>query len=196
MRPTRAPVRTVAPATTLISLAEVKSMHRIDGTDEDARLAEWIKAATAHVEGLLGRVLVASTWRHDFEDWGDRELILALPDVQSLVVTYTDPAGVTQTLQATEYHLVEGWTRVVVIPRAGKVWPSLQDVPNAVQVTAVHGIAAADPAIDAIRQALLVIVGDWIKHRETTEVGNIATAPVFATVEALLAEHRARWAAA
>lgn len=189
-------VRTVAPASTLVSVAEVKAAQRIDASDEDALIETWIKAASVYVETSLSRAIVAQTWRHDFAGWVDRELRLGLPDTQSAVVTYTDATGATQTLAASQYDLIEDGLGTVIRAKVAASWPGVAQAPTPISVTAVHGIAALDPARDPIRQALFVIVGDWMNYRESAAAGNVVAPPIAVTVDRLLVEYRARWMAA
>lgn len=189
-------VRTVAPTSTLISVAEVKAAQRIDASDEDAAIETWIKAASAYVETALSRAIVAQTWRHDFAGWLDADLRLGLPDTQTAVVTYTDPAGATQTLAASQYDIIEDGIGTVIRAKVGVAWPPVAQAPTPISVTAVHGIAALDPAREPIRQALFVIVGDWLNYRESAAAGSLVAPPIAVTVDRLLVEYRSRWMAA
>lgn len=200
MLPSRPPVRTVAPAATPVSLAEVKAHLRVDHADEDVYLGALIDAATALLDGAdgaLGRALVTQTWRHDFDGWNGAELRLAMPGASSVSIAYTDTAGASQTLAGTEYEVVEDSRGTVIVPASGKVWPALADVASPVRVTATHGFgnAAAVPA--AIKQAMLLMIGDWYETRQTAIYGaNIKEVPMYGTVGVLLAPYRRGWMAA
>lgn len=193
------PVRTVAPTENPITRAEVKAHLRIDHTDEDTRLDALIAAATAYVDGydgVLGRCLVTQTWRHVFPGWGDCRLRLAMPGASSVTVNYIDPEGVSQTLAADQYEIVEDSLATVIIPTDGSVWPNLDYIANPVRVTAVHGYGAATAVPEPIKQAMLLMVGDWFEHRGTVATGTAGTIPLSVPVEALLAPYRYRWMAA
>lgn len=193
------PVQTVAPTTQPITRAEVKTHLRIDHADEDGKIDALILAAVSFLdgpEGKLGRCLMPQTWRHVFPDWGDTHLRLSLPDASSVVVTYIDPDGATQTLSSSLYEVVEDSNATVIIPTDGAVWPSLDYVANPVIVTAVHGYASADAVPAAIKQAMLLMIGDWYEHRNQATAGSAGTMPLAVPIDALLAPFRRRWLAA
>lgn len=98
------PRRTVAPASLPVELAAVKFNLGITSSSQDATLQALIEAVTTILDGYggyLGRAIVAQTWQQDFEGWpADREFELPFPDCTSIVVTYRDLSGVTQTLSS------------------------------------------------------------------------------------------------
>lgn len=193
------PVQTVAPTSQPITLAEVKAHLRIDHADEDAKLEAFILAAVSYLDGpfgYLGRCLMPQTWRHVFPGWGDTHLRLAMPSASQVVVTYIDPDGASQTLSTGLYEVVEDTLATVVIPTDGAVWPSVDYVANPVQVTAVHGYASAAAVPAAIKQAMLLMIGDWDVHRNPAVAGSAAQIPLSVPVEALLAPFRYRWLSA
>src|SRR5690606_12599307 len=98
-----APVRTVAPATMPVSLAEAKAHLRVDHDDQDDLITAQIKAATAYLDGwsgILGRALVTQTWRQDFAGFGDRLPLPLVPVTAIDSVSYFDGDNVHQTLDA------------------------------------------------------------------------------------------------
>lgn len=159
-----APVRTVAPAAAPVTLTEAKAHLRVTDTNEDTLIAAMIDAAVSHLDGwhgILGRCIVTQTWRQDLYDF-PTYIRLPFPDVQSVTVAYTDPAGADQTFAGSNYHLIN-------TPGAGKIvlddaasWPSVYDKPNAVRVTMVCGFATVPPAL---KMAILLHVGAMFENR-------------------------------
>ncbi|MBD9372109.1 phage head-tail connector protein [Rhizobium sp. ARZ01] len=93
-----APVRTVAPAITPVSLAEAKQHLRVDHSDDDALITALIAAAVDHLDGwtgILGRCLVEQTWRQDFERFASC-LPLPLGPVIGIVSVMSDAGSVDQ----------------------------------------------------------------------------------------------------
>lgn len=188
------PVRTVAPAAEPISLAEAKAHLRVDASDEDALITAQIQAAVSALDGWsgrLGRCLVTQTWRQDFRDFPAGGLLrLPFPDVSSVIVTYVDEAGETQTLSSSTYHLVADAIGSVVVRDPDATWPTTDDRPASVSVTLVAGYGAAGDVPASIRAALLLMVGDLYRNRETMVIGTISSSvPMSMTVSALLAPH-------
>jgi uncharacterized phiE125 gp8 family phage protein len=75
----------------------------------------------------------------------------------------------------------------------GVTWPSLYGVPNAATVTFTAGYGAtADTVPQAIKQAMLLLIGHWYIHRESVIVG-AAPSEVPQAAKALLAPFKT-WA--
>jgi uncharacterized phiE125 gp8 family phage protein len=192
----RPSVRTVAPTETPVSATEVKRHLRIDHTDDDTLISALIQAATDHVEDHLGVAIVSQTWRHSFGSYGDYHLRLPLPGASSVVFKYDDESGVEQTLSSTQYQVVEDRVGSVIIPAPQFLWPATDDTATPIRITAVHGYADASSVPQAIKHAMLLIIGDWYEHRETVGPNNVATLPLSVTVSALLSPYRRSWIAA
>lgn len=102
------PVLVTAPTALPVSLEDVKTALRVDGTDSDAEITRLIKSAVDHYEGwsgVLGICLVAQTWRQDFGRFEDK-MGLRLRPVQSVsAVRYRNAAGQISTVASASYAL-------------------------------------------------------------------------------------------
>lgn len=151
LRPRLRPVRTAAPTETPVSLTEVKKALRVDLSDDDDDLLEYIQAATDRLDGwtgILGRCLVTQTWRFDYGDFCTMRV--RLTPVQSLTVAYSDASNVSQTLATSVYDVVTDQRGTVVVLKDGQSWPTqIYDRHDAVRITAVcgYGAASAVPAM-------------------------------------------------
>lgn len=172
-----APVRTAAPAVLPVSLDEAKAHLRVDGTDEDNLITNLIKAATSYVDGyagILGRALITQTWRRDFSTFADMMRLPVRDAISISSITYYDTANASQTLATTVYQLLadEGGPYAALKP--DQTWPSCYSRADAVRVTWTAGYgAAATDVPDAIKQALLLIIGDYYRSRENNVIGTI-----------------------
>lgn len=186
------PVRTVAPAADVVSLAEAKAHLRVEHTAEDTLITAMVAAATQHLDGwsgVLGRCLVTQTWRQAYSGFpAGSTLRLPLPDVQSVTLSYTDPAGAPQTVSAADYHLVNDVCGGAVVLASGASWPSAADRPDAVSATFVagYGNAAAVPA--PIKAAILLHVGTLYENRKSVTDDAMAVLPL--AYDALIAPYR------
>lgn len=167
-----------APVNDPVTLNEVKEHIHVDFYDEDARIADFIKAATQRLDGRdgsLGRCLVTQTWNLTLDRFTS-EIAIPLPPCQSIdAITYVDPDGVTQTLAPTEYQAfalgtVEG---AKVRPAYGKSWPTIRNVPEAVTITFTAGFGDDPEDIpEPIRTAIKMRVGHLFEHRESVTMGS------------------------
>lgn len=181
-----------APAAKPLTLAEAKAHLRVDGSDDDDLITALIAAATAHIDGRdgwLNRALVSQTWdltldafpgANRFNPYGAIQVPLP-PLISVTSITYVDTAGATQTLSSSLYTVDVKSTPGRIVPAYGKTWPSTRDQVNAVTVRFVAGYAdsgasPADPADNvpqAIKQAMLLMIGHWYANREAVNVGNV-----------------------
>ncbi|PWR18786.1 head-tail connector protein [Zavarzinia compransoris] len=167
-----------APVNDPVTLEEVKEHIHVDFYDEDARIADFIKAATQRLDGRdgsLGRCLVTQTWNLTLDRFTS-EIAIPLPPCQSIdAITYVDPDGVTQTLAPTEYQAfalgtVEG---AKLRPAYGKSWPTIRNVPEAVTITFTAGFGDDPEDIpEPIRTAIKMRVGHLFEHRESVVIGS------------------------
>lgn len=190
---TLAPVRTVAPAAELVSLAEAKAHCRVDDSDSDVLISALIKAATDHLDGysgILGRALITQTWAVDFP--GFSELMrLPLGNLQAVSsVTYYDATNTVQTLSSSVYAAHSDHFGPILITKPDQEWPTTYARPDAVRVTWTAGYGATSASVPpAIKQAALLLIGHWYDTRATVNIGNITSEIPF-TVEALLQPYR------
>lgn len=168
-----APVRTVAPAVTPVSLAEAKAHLRVEHSDDNELIASLIAAATEHLDGwsgILGRALVTQTWQQDFRSFGCG-LRLALAPVASVTsVTYYDGSNASQTLSETVYSLLVDARGPYLALAPGKTWPGAYYRPDAVRVTYVAGVAV-DQVPAPIKAAIKLMIGHWYENREPVGTG-------------------------
>ena len=183
-----APVRTVAPTTMPVSLAEAKAYLRVDHDDQDDLITAQIKAATAYLDGyagILGRALVTQTWRQDFAGFADRLPLPVSPVIAIVSVSYFDGGNVQQTLDAGVYDLFADARGAYVTLRPGQVWPVTFYRPDAVTITFTAGFGAAADVPEPIRQAILLIVQRLFDGTDTS-----IDVAIDRTVHALIAPYR------
>ena len=160
-----APIRTVAPTESPVSLAQAKTHLRVDAADDDTLILGLIDAAVAELDGYggqLGRALVTQTWAQAFDGFAPRlRLPLAAASVSS--VTYLNASDAAQTLPADQYALERDHLGSYLTPAPGVAWPSARRV----TVTFVCGSAPA--GIDARFKAMILLrISDLYHNREAT----------------------------
>lgn len=171
-------VRTSAPATTPVSLADAKVSLRVDHEEEDGLIGLHIDAATRILDGPHGelkRCLVDQTWRESFERFpADGPIELSLrPLIAVVEIKYRSAAGQLVTLPADQYIAHDG-ELALIEPPIGGAFPECLPGLRAVQVTFRCGYAA-DALPDEAKTAILLMVGDLYANRETGVVGTVAS---------------------
>ena len=91
-------------------------------------------------------------------------------------IKYYDTDDTLQTLDASVYYLNKVIEPAQVSLQVNKNYPNLADRENAVECkyTVGYGSAASDVP-EAIKQAILLTVGNWYNNRSSVVVGRIAT---------------------
>lgn len=179
------------PATEPVSLAEAKLHLKAETSADDTLISALIVAARQHIEVQLRRSLVTQTWRATFDGFprASEGFRLLKGPVQSVTsVAYVDDAGVTRTLAGSVYAPPNYDDAVPVLALApDQSWPSYRRQQGAVTVTYVAGYGSAAAVPQAIKQAILFLVGHWYAFREAVIVGE-APAALPLGVEALIAD--------
>ncbi|MCI0349390.1 MAG: head-tail connector protein [Acidobacteriales bacterium] len=170
-----------------VSLAEMKTHARIDGTEENDLIEAMIKAATGYAETRQRRQLITATWRLTLDCFPEWDLIVPLPPLQSVSsITYVDSQGATQTLSSSTYLVDTARKPGRITPAYDETWPAARYQANSVTVQFIAGYGAAASAVpETTRHAIKMLVSHWIENREAVITGTIA-APIAFAVDALL----------
>lgn len=156
-------VRTVPPASPVVSLPEAKRHLRVLHDDDDADIQAMVAAAEAAIEGPngIGIALSPQTWRLSLDHF-PCEIIVPLGPITAVTsVAYTDSAGTPSTVSGLRYDLDESPIRIW--PARDTAWPETYCEPGAVKVTFVCGYATLP---QDLRWAILLLVGHFYEHRE------------------------------
>lgn len=160
---------TVAPATEPVTLAQQKLHSRIDISDDDALLNALITAARQHVEMMSNMRLITQTLQLSIDDFPDLGILYLDGPVQSVTsIQYYDLDNDLQTWDSNLYQVDITANPARIMPAYDEDWPDYLDNYNSIIVTYVagYGNAAAVPVI--LKQAIMLLVGHWYSHRETT----------------------------
>ena len=162
-------VLNTAPTVEPITRTEAKLQAHITATNEDTDIDTYIVAAREYVEEFLYRRLITSTWDlylHQFP--ADDVIEIPYGVLQSVTsITYTDPSGVTKTIDASDYAVDIFSEPGRIVPAFGNVWPSTRTERNAVKIIHKAGYGDASTNVPAaIKTAMRQIVSDIFEHRE------------------------------
>jgi len=149
---------TTPPAVEPVSVDELKTFLRLDGTSEDDLLTTFIKAARESAEPWLGRALIQQSLEFSMDWWPGQVVRLPRPPLLSVAGVFTvDEDGTETEYSADNYYLRPGVIPAELVIRDGYTQPSgagRQSGGYVVRYTAGYGSAAGDvPA--AIRTGLM-----------------------------------------
>lgn len=140
-------VRTIAPSTEPLTLAEAKLYLRVDDNAEDRLITEQITVSRELAEQFLRRSLMPQTWKLAYDDGVPAEVALPRGPVQSVVsVLIRSASGIVQTVAASTYTLTAA-------KQSLRFSQSLTG--DQIEITYVTGYATQAEIPRAIRQGML-----------------------------------------
>lgn len=192
------PELVTAPTVDCVSLADAKAHLRVDHSEDDGLIKAFIAAAVNHLDGyggILGRALMAQEWRQSLPFWpASRSVELVLAPALSIVKVEVLPSdgGSAVTVGDTAYRLVGAGS---VAPRLlfnlDAALPSPACAPDAVSITFAAGYGTeADKLPPALKSAILLMVGDLWRFRDSVQLGPSTAIPMSTTVDRLIAPFR------
>jgi uncharacterized phiE125 gp8 family phage protein len=171
-------VRTTAPDP-LLTLAEAKAHCRVDGSDDDAYIADLVATAEMMLDGPRGEVgkcLATQRWTLKTGRFmaKDRLWLPVFPLISVISGAYFDAENTSQTLVLNDFTVFgnEDWAYIEPLT----AWPAMYDRPDA--LTLVLSCGYGDP-IDVpanIRHAAKMLVGYLYDNRAPLD-GNMPAIP-------------------
>lgn len=192
--------RTADPSSEPVSLSEARDHLRLDTSGsppshaDDTLVQNLIQAAREWCETYTGRSFFEQTWKVQLDEFPEVIRLPRPPIISVTSIQYVDTSGDTQTLSSSIYRVDAEGARIT--EAYSQVWPDTRDVTNAVTVTYKAGYDSGNSPQDAsaipqaIKQAILLLVGQMYEHREDVIVGTTVT-PMAGngTVRALLSPY-------
>lgn len=178
-------VLVVTPPAPLITLDEAKAQLRVTTDDEDALIASYCAAASAHIDGpfgILRRAVGIQTLEVRGNVFGAIDRLPSGPATAITSVKYIDAGGVEQEADEALYQIHEGRFSLTL----GSRWPAVRGDAGGVRVQYTAGFETV-PA--PIKQAAMLLVGQWFRNRMAVNVGNLVN-ELPNGVKALLAPYK------
>lgn len=153
-----APRIVTPPATTPVSVADVKAHLEISGSGDDQIIGSFIAAVMGMIDGYggyLGRCVAAQQWAQDYRAWPcDRILRLPFPDCSAAMISYRDEAHANQTLPSAGHSapIKRPGGDILAIYRETTL-PAFSTRPGPVTATFTAGFATVP---EAIKQAVIL----------------------------------------
>lgn len=155
------------PAVSAVLLSSVKTALRIDHSEEDTLLVDFIRAAADYCEGRLNQALITQTRMLMLPKWGTSGTIdMPYPPLQSVEsVEYYDD-DVLREWDAANYVVDTAASPGRIWPANSGTYPSHDSRPDAIQITFECGYGDDYTSIPAlIRIAIQKIVHDLYEDR-------------------------------
>lgn len=154
-----------APATEPVSLAEMKSWLREDGSDEDQLIQALIVAARMTLEAYTRRFFVTQSWRLVFDAWPRGTLSIPFAPFQTIsVIRVINADGVARILAPISY-------RAPPASDGGRlVFTSAPPAPDrsadGIEIDFVVGYGAgASETPEPLRRAIMMLAAHWREKR-------------------------------
>ena len=183
-----------APAAEPVSASEAKAHLRVDTTADDTYIGTLITVARQNVESHLRRSLINQTWEVVLDAFPAGVIRLPKPPLASVTsIKYTDDEGNESTYSSANYVVDSDTEPGRVVLKSGQTWPAVTlAAANGVRVRYVAGYGAAGSNVpQAIRQAILLVIGSLYENREDVLVAQGVSIGVLPFgVVALLAPYR------
>lgn len=157
------------PTAPLVTAEDLRAHLRVDGTDQDGKIAAFLAAALSLLDGwrgILGRAIMPQTWAQEFCGWG--VLRLAMPDVTEVRVTGYD---------ADDNEVAPDIATLAV--DAGGAYVTASG-PAVARVVVEFDCGLPEAQLPAVRVAAMMLVANWFENREAVVVGGAVAALPFA----------------
>jgi uncharacterized phiE125 gp8 family phage protein len=177
--------RTVAPASSPVTLDEFKLHARIDIEDDDALATSMIAAATNQCEKEAELSLITQTWQALFTTWCPQMLLWRPPVASITSVEYLDGYEVWQTVDDGEYYEHLASEPAFLQFKNTFSFPSLSNsiLPIRVTYQAGYGNAAAVP--ENAKRAICLLASHYYEQRQLVAIASVPT-PIIRTFRSLV----------
>jgi len=176
---------TIPPAAEPVSLDEAKKHLRVTFAHDDDYISGLIKAARQDAEAYLNGAIMAQTLTANMQRFYGRFRLPSSPILGITSISYVDQDGNTQTVDPSVYELDAELKSVGLA--YGQSWPDTRPQHNAVTVVFTAGYATTDDVPQAIKQAILLRVGELYLSRDESSRDQSKTQ---LTMERLLSPYR------
>jgi len=165
-----------ASTTAIITTAEAKQHLKVDTSADDTYIDDLVQAATESAQVFTNRFFISTTLTQHGDKWCDLSVLFKSPVSSTLHIKYYDSDNTIQTLSPSVYttDLTHNPARVGLSPNQS--FPALADRISAVECKYIVGYGSAASSVPtAIKQAVLLTIGNWYENRQQVVVGRTAT---------------------
>ena len=166
----------VTPASTYpVSLTEAKLHLKVDITTDDALITNLIVAATQVSEEYTNRFFINTVINQTCTTFLDLKQLYKSKVVSVTHVKYYDSDNTLQTLASSNYVVNNQFEPAQINLVVDGSFPDIADRIDAVECKYTVGYGAASDVPNAIKQAILLTIGNWYANRESVIIGRITS---------------------
>lgn len=172
---------TEAPPVEPVTLVQAKDQCGILSAETyfDAKINFLIKAARSHAEEYCNARWAEQTIVSECDSFADFERLSEGPLKSVTSISYVDPAGETQTVDAAGYEAHKDGLEPSIGLKSGQVWPHIL-FGSRITLTAVYGGSVPE----SVAHAMLLFIADAFHRRENSRQED------WTVLDALLCNHR------
>ena len=159
----------------ILTSSEVKTHLKVDTTADDTLISALIVACTNSAQEYTNRFFLETTLDMFADEWKEISTLLKSPVTSVDSIKYYDQDDNQQTLDTSVYafDMVSMPARIFLKPNQS--FPDLSERKNAIEVRYKVGESSASDVDQAIKQAVLLTIGNYYENRQAVVTGTIAT---------------------
>ena len=159
----------------ILTSSEVKTHLKVDTTADDTLISALIVACTNSAQEYTNRFFLETTLDMFADEWKEISTLLKSPVTSVDSIKYFDQDDNQQTLDTSVYafDMVSMPARIFLKPNQS--FPELSERKNAIEVRYKVGVSSASDVDQAIKQAVLLTIGNYYENRQAVVTGTIAT---------------------
>jgi|9_EtaG_2_1085328.scaffolds.fasta_scaffold00083_14 uncharacterized phiE125 gp8 family phage protein len=159
-----------------LTVSEAKKHLRVSTSSDDTYIESLLHAAQQEFERYCNVSVIQKTFYQYCDTWCDTTQLYNSPAANSGAlnvdaITYYNLNNVITTWNATNY-LVDGASAPARVSlNVDKDYPDIADRKNAIIIQYTSGFKKAGSVPQGIKQAILILVGQWYENRQEAIVG-------------------------
>ena len=166
----------ITPASTYpVSLTEAKAHLKVDINTDDTLITNLIIASTQLSEEYTNRFFIDTVINQTCTTFTDLKQLYKSKVVSVTHVKYYDSDNTLQTLAASNYVVNNQFEPAQINLVVDGSFPDIADRIDAVECKYTVGYGAASDVPNAIKQAILLTIGNWYANRESVITGRTTT---------------------
>lgn len=148
-----------------LTLADVKSHLRLDGSDEDSLLASLIRTARDHLERVSELALITQTFRLYLDLWPEEGIVaIDRGPVQALTEIRVFNADGVEQIVNLDFHVLDGGSRPARLHLRNRPMPG--EPLNGIEIDFVAGFGDAGINVpDTLKRAMLIHIAQMFEFR-------------------------------